>query len=132
MSTSALNRLLESTPCACTTTSGGCLRCQAEDELHHLRSVYAWAADAQEVREIPVSKLARLARWLRQFERAPEHEIRIIDLLIDRLARGRGTYGPGEATDGRDHPAEALEEVVDALHYCAAELLRLGHGEREG
>ena len=109
-----------------------CLKCRAKHELAHLRGVSKWAADAQRACGVPTSRLARVAGWLLQVEGAPEHELRMLDLLIGRLARGRGTYGPWEATDGRDNPAEALEEVVDALHYCAAELLRLTGGGEEG
>jgi hypothetical protein len=52
-------------------------------------------------------------------------EAAILDLLAERLRAGRGTYGPWRVTDGRHYPREALAEVLDALHYCAAELLRL-------
>lgn len=42
-----------------------------------------------------------------------------------RLAEGRHTYGHWRVHDGRNHAGEALLEVMDALNYCAAELVRL-------
>jgi hypothetical protein len=56
-------------------------------------------------------------------------ETAILDLLSQRLKQGRRTYGPWRVTDGRRYPREALAEVLDALHYCAAELLRLERAE---
>jgi hypothetical protein len=56
-------------------------------------------------------------------------EQKIVATIVSRIAAGRGTYGPWHVTDGRNHPREALAEVMDALNYCAAELVRLG---REG
>lgn len=52
----------------------------------------------------------------------------IVELLRQRLDDGRRHYGPWFVDDGRDNPREALAEVVDALHYCAAELVRLSKG----
>jgi DNA polymerase-3 subunit epsilon len=48
-----------------------------------------------------------------------------------RLAEGRGVYGSWRVRDGRNYPGEALLEVMDALNYCAAELVRLA-GVKEG
>jgi hypothetical protein len=48
----------------------------------------------------------------------------IVEKLLDRIEQGRRVYGPWRVDDGRDYPAEALDEVIDALHYCAASLLR--------
>ena len=45
--------------------------------------------------------------------------------VLSRLNQGRKNYGSWKIDDGRDYPVEALAEVVDALHYCAAELIRL-------
>ena len=56
---------------------------------------------------------------LRKDERA------IVEALLDRLEQGRKDYGPWNVDDGRNYPKEALAEVIDALHYCAAELVRL-------
>jgi len=47
----------------------------------------------------------------------------IVDVLLDRIEQGRKVYGPWRVNDGRDYNAEALEEIIDALHYCAAALL---------
>ncbi|MCC7536230.1 MAG: hypothetical protein IT379_08450 [Deltaproteobacteria bacterium] len=52
----------------------------------------------------------------------------IVELLRRRLDDGRRQYGPWRVDDGRDNPREALAEVIDALHYCAAELVRLSKG----
>ena len=52
-------------------------------------------------------------------------ELDIARFLLDRLRQGRATYGSWKVDDGRDYPGEALAEVIDALHYCAAELVRL-------
>ena len=49
----------------------------------------------------------------------------IIDTIASRIADGRRTYGPWRVDDGRNNPREALAEVMDALNYCAAELVRL-------
>jgi hypothetical protein len=57
----------------------------------------------------------------------------IITALIDRLDAGRHSYGPWRIDDGRQYEAEALEEVLDALHYVAAQLVRMGRqGPAEG
>ncbi len=52
----------------------------------------------------------------------------ILDTIASRLADGRRTYGPWRVDDGRNNPREALAEVMDALNYCAAELVRLSKG----
>lgn len=49
----------------------------------------------------------------------------IFRALLRRIDAGRGQYGPWKADDGRQYLREALAEVLDALHYCAAELVRL-------
>lgn len=51
-------------------------------------------------------------------------ERQILDALLGRLEVGRDLYGPWDIRDGRDYPAEAFEELIDGLHYCAAELVR--------
>jgi hypothetical protein len=55
----------------------------------------------------------------------PPIERRLITLLLDRLEYGLKLYGPWKLQDGRNHPKEALEEIIDALHYSAAALLVL-------
>ena len=55
----------------------------------------------------------------------------IIDTIASRIADGRRTYGPWQVDDGRNNPREALAEVMDALNYCAAELVRLSKGGAE-
>lgn len=54
-------------------------------------------------------------------------ERQILESLLGRLEVGRDTYGPWNVRDGRDYPAEAFEEIIDGLHYCAAELVRRRH-----
>ena len=49
----------------------------------------------------------------------------IAEKVIARLEQGRREYGPWDVNDGRDYKGEALEEVIDALHYCGAQLLRM-------
>lgn len=52
----------------------------------------------------------------------------IVDTILARLHDGRRVYGPWRVDDGRNNPREALAEVMDALNYCAAELVRLSRG----
>ncbi len=54
-----------------------------------------------------------------------DDERAILETLLDRLAEGRQRYGVWNVDDGREYPAETLDEVIDALHYCAAGLVRL-------
>jgi len=49
----------------------------------------------------------------------------VAEAALFRLDQGRPVYGPWRLDDGRDYPKEAFAEVIDALHYCAAELVRL-------
>ena len=63
----------------------------------------------------------------RIIETLPTDEKEIITALLGRLKLGRKTYGPWRVDDGRDYRQEALQEVLDGLHYCAAELVRLSH-----
>jgi len=49
----------------------------------------------------------------------------IAEAALVRLDQGRPLYGAWRVDDDRDYPTEALAEVIDALHYCAAELVRL-------
>ena len=55
----------------------------------------------------------------------PTDEQTIIKALVDRLDTGRQSYGPWHIDDGRQYEAEAMEEVLDALHYVAAQLVRI-------
>jgi hypothetical protein len=69
----------------------------------------------------------------RRIESLPADERAIVELLLDRLEAGLQCYGPWHVDDGRDYRAEVLAEVLDGLHYCAAELVRLGrHGRQNG
>jgi DNA polymerase-3 subunit epsilon len=51
-------------------------------------------------------------------------EREIFQVLAERLDKGRQSYGPWHVGDGRDYSAEAFAEVIDALHYAAAALVR--------
>lgn len=63
--------------------------------------------------------IAKRIATLKDDERA------IIVKLLERLEQGQKSYGPWKLNDGRDYPKEALDEVLDALHYCAAALLQM-------
>jgi hypothetical protein len=54
----------------------------------------------------------------------------LVEAIVARLDAGRQDYGPWRTDDGRDYPREALAEVLDALNYCAAELVRLRRGRK--
>ena len=61
----------------------------------------------------------------------PDDERAIVETLLDRIEEGRQRYGIWNVDDGREYPTETLDEVIDALHYCAAGLVRLRRrGER--
>ena len=59
-----------------------------------------------------------------RIEALKEDEQAIVEVLLDRIEQGRTEYGPWKVDDGRDYRAEAFDEVIDALHYCAAALLK--------
>jgi len=65
---------------------------------------------------------ADLAQRINQM---PPDEQAIVQTLVDRLDTGRQSYGPWRLGDGRQYQAEALEEVLDAPHYVAAQLVRM-------
>lgn len=56
----------------------------------------------------------------------------IVEKLLGRIEQGREVYGPWKVDDGRDYREEALAEVIDALHYCAAALVKKKEGCRCG
>jgi DNA polymerase-3 subunit epsilon len=55
----------------------------------------------------------------------------ILAVQAARLTEGKHTYGRWRVGDGRNNPGEALLEVLDALNYCAAELVRLSRAKPE-
>jgi len=71
---------------------------------------------------IDVHKLAQTIADL------PRDERDIVRALVSRMEQGRKTYGPWSVDDNRNYRREALLEVLDAMHYCAAELTRLARG----
>ncbi len=62
--------------------------------------------------------------------RLPSDEQALSEALLGRLELGRKEYGAWSVDDGRDYPSEALAELVDGLHYLAAELVRRRRLER--
>jgi hypothetical protein len=54
----------------------------------------------------------------------PADERAIMDALLERLEKGREVYGPWRVDDDRDYRVETWEEIIDALHYCAALIVR--------
>ena len=77
-------------------------------------------------RLLPDAGLATRVRGLAADERA------IVESILARIDAGRSDYGAWDSGDGRDYPAEALAEVIDALNYCGAELVRLRRAGRLG
>ena len=67
-----------------------------------------------------------------RIERLPADERAILDILLDRLEQGRADYGPWQVDDGRDNVAEAFDEILDAMHYTAAGLVRLKRSQQGG
>jgi len=67
-----------------------------------------------------------------RIERLPADERTILESLLDRLEQGRADYGPWQVDDGRDNVAEAFDEILDAMHYTAAGLVRLKRSQRGG
>jgi hypothetical protein len=68
---------------------------------------------------------------LERIQTLPDDERAIVETLIERLELGRRHYGPWIVADGREYPSEAFAEVIDCLHYSAAELLRLRRLEQQ-
>ncbi|MCP4603956.1 MAG: hypothetical protein GY847_26110 [Proteobacteria bacterium] len=66
-----------------------------------------------------------------RIENLEADEKAIVEELVERLGQGREIYGPWQVDDKRNYPQEALFEVFDALHYCAAELVRLSRKDKE-
>lgn len=75
-------------------------------------------------------RLGRRMQAGRRLVNLPGDEREITDALLSRLEAGRTQYGPWHVGDGRDYPSEAYQEVLDGLHYVAAELVRLRQRER--
>jgi DNA polymerase-3 subunit epsilon len=85
---------------------------------------YADAMCSLEVARFIVRRGAVGGRVLDQ----PDDEHAITTTLLDRLEAGRSQYGPWNVHDGRDYEHEALEEVLDGLHYVAAALVKRRQG----
>jgi hypothetical protein len=53
-------------------------------------------------------------------------ELRVVELITDRLLEGQKVYGLLDVTDDpRDFTRETLEEVCDASVYAAVQLIKL-------
>jgi hypothetical protein len=65
-----------------------------------------------------------------RIDRLADDERAILEMILSRIEQGRCAYGRWNVEDGRDNPRETLMEVLDALNYCAAELVRLGRKQR--
>lgn len=76
-----------------------------------------------------LSELRDAKRAHERWRAMPSDEQHVLGLLWDRLDQGRETYGAWNVDDGRNYPREALEEVLDGLHYCAAALVNLAREE---
>lgn len=55
-------------------------------------------------------------------------EKEIMLMLLERLETGREVYGEWKVSDGRNYEREMLEELLDAMHYGSAMLLKLRKG----
>lgn len=66
-----------------------------------------------------------------RIESLPADERLILESLLSRIELGRRLYGPWNIDDGRDYPSEILAEIIDSLHYSAAELIRRQRLERQ-
>ncbi len=86
-------------------------------------------ARAMEVyRRLMAGRLAWAPRSVPPFD---GDEDAILAVQAARLTEGKHTYGKWRVGDGRNNPGEALLEVLDALNYCAAELVRLSRANGE-
>ncbi len=72
--------------------------------------------------------MSQQKKLVERIEALQADEKAIVDKLLDRIEQGREVYGPWKVDDGRDYQAEALDEVIDALHYCAAALVKKAGG----
>jgi len=68
--------------------------------------------------------MSQATKLTKRIEALQADERAIVEKLLDRIEQGREVYGPWKVDDGRDYQAEALDEVIDALHYCAAVLVK--------
>lgn len=72
-----------------------------------------------------VRRFVASGTWLARVCALGFDERTILETCAERLGAGSKTYGPWRLDqDDRDHAREAYEEVIDALHYAAAGLLR--------
>jgi len=69
------------------------------------------------------------ASLFQKWHRLKLDERTIVETIVNRLDAGRSDYGAWRIqTDQRRYPREAFLEILDAMNYCAAELLRLERG----
>ena len=103
-----------------------CVALGIEREREHRALADARASLEVARRLLPDRTDAALTGTLAGDERA------ILRTQLRRVHAGRTSYGPWDTSDGRSYPREALLEVLDALNYCAAELVRLDRADRHG
>jgi len=72
-----------------------------------------------------LASAAAVVALAERIEQLPADERAILEALLDRLEQGRADYGPWQVDDGRNNVAEAFDEILDAMHYAAAGLVRL-------
>lgn len=63
-------------------------------------------------------------KLIQRIEALQADERIILETLLDRIEKGREQYGPWQISDGRNYAKEAFEEIIDALHYSAAALIK--------
>lgn len=52
-------------------------------------------------------------------------ELKVISILVDKMLLGSNKYGSWDSeNDKRDYQKEAMEEVMDALNYCAMKMVK--------
>lgn len=85
--------------------------------------------DVRAVAEV-YRRLVRRARESLRLTTFTNDERAIVEEIVERMSAGRTTYGPWKVCDGRNYPREALAEVMDALNYCAAEMVRMAREVR--
>lgn len=77
-----------------------------------------------------IRRLSASATWLTRVCALGFDERAILETCVERLGVGAKQYGPWHLDDARDLARETYEEVIDALHYAAAGLLRMREAAR--
>lgn len=107
----------------------------AGNRLAQVLGVSAKVADVHADAVVLVRIARRLSAgggWLARLAQLAPDERSILRLSAQRLVAGQQVYGRWSVNDGRAYAQEGLEEVIDALHYAAAELLAVKARKAEG